>query len=106
MWAAGPQLVGGDRDSLRLTPADEALIRAVGAANPRTVVVVMAGAAVTMEQWRHQVPAILVAWYPGMEGGSALADVLLGTSEPGGRLPFVVPATRRTCRPSTRTRPR
>jgi beta-glucosidase len=91
VWAAGPQLVGGDRDSLRLPPADEALIRTVGAANPRTVVVVMAGAAVTMEQWRHEVPAILVAWYPGMEGGSALADVLLGTSEPGGRLPFVVP---------------
>jgi len=91
VWEAGPQLVGGDRDSLRLTPADEALIQVVGAANPRTVVVVMAGAAVTMEQWRHDVPAILMAWYPGMEGGSALADVLLGTSEPGGRLPFVVP---------------
>jgi beta-glucosidase len=91
VWEAGPQLVGGDRDSLRLTPADEALIRVVGAANPRTVVVVMAGAAVTMEQWRHEVPAILMAWYPGMEGGSALADVLLGTSEPGGRLPFVIP---------------
>jgi beta-glucosidase len=91
VWEAGPQLVGGDRDSLRLSPADEALIQVVGAANPRTVVVVMAGAAVTMEQWRHDVPAILMAWYPGMEGGSALADVLLGTSEPGGRLPFVVP---------------
>jgi beta-glucosidase len=90
-WEAGPQLVGGDRDSLRLTAADEALIRAVAAANPRTIVVVMAGAAVVMERWRHDVPAILMAWYPGMEGGSALADVLLGTSEPGGRLPFVVP---------------
>jgi beta-glucosidase len=90
-WEAGPQLVGGDRDSLRLTPADEALVRVVAATNPRTIVVVMAGAAVVMEQWRHDVPAILMAWYPGMEGGHALADVLLGTSEPGGRLPFVVP---------------
>ncbi len=91
VWDAGPQLVGGDRDSLRLHAADEELIRAVAAANPRTVVVVMAGAAVTMEQWRHDVPAVLLAWYPGMEGGAALADVLLGSAEPGGRLPFVVP---------------
>jgi beta-glucosidase len=91
VWDAGPQLVGGDRDSPRLDPADVALIHEVGAANPRTVVVVMAGAAVTMEEWRHDVPAILMAWYPGMEGGAALADVLLGTSEPGGRLPFAVP---------------
>jgi beta-glucosidase len=91
VWDAGPQLVGGDRDSLRLHPSDVALIQAVGAANPRTIVAVMAGAAVTMEEWRHHVPAILMAWYPGMEGGAALADILLGASEPGGRLPFAVP---------------
>jgi beta-glucosidase len=91
VWAAGPQSVGGDRDSLRLHPADEGLIRSVAAVNPRTVVVVVAGAAVTLEAWRHDVPAILLAWYPGMEGGAALADVLLGASEPGGRLPFAVP---------------
>ena len=90
-WAAGPQEVGGDRDSLRLHAADEALIRAVAAANPRTVVVVMAGAAVVMEDWRHEVPAVLFAFYPGMEGGAALADVLLGAAEPGGRLPFAIP---------------
>jgi beta-glucosidase len=90
-WDAGPQSVGGDRDSLRLHPADEELVRAVAAANPRTVVVVLAGAAVTMEAWRREVPAVLVAWYPGMEGGSALADVLLGQREPGGRLPFAIP---------------
>jgi beta-glucosidase len=90
-WDAGPQFVGGDRDSLRLHPGDEALIRAVAAANPRTVVVLMAGAAVTMEAWRQEVPAILMAWYPGMAGGRALADVLLGEREPGGRLPCVLP---------------
>ncbi|HST65346.1 MAG TPA: glycoside hydrolase family 3 N-terminal domain-containing protein, partial [Mycobacteriales bacterium] len=77
VWDAGPQLVGGDRASLRLHPADEDLIRATAAANPRTVVVVLAGAAVTMEEWRSSVPAILFAFYPGMEGGAALADVLL-----------------------------
>ena len=91
VWDAGPQNVGGDRDSLRLHASDEELIRAVVAANPRTVVVVIAGAAVTMEEWRHQVPAVLLAWYPGMEGGAALADVLVGVAEPGGRLPFAVP---------------
>lgn len=52
---------------------------------------VVAGAAVTMEQWRHDVPAILMTWYSGMEGGAALADVLLGVAEPGGRLPCVIP---------------
>jgi beta-glucosidase len=91
VWDAGPQSVGGDRDSLRVHASDEALIRAVSAANPRTVVAVIAGAAVTMEEWRHEVPAVLFAWYPGMEGGAALADVLLGGAEPGGRLPFAIP---------------
>lgn len=91
VWEQGPQFVGGDRDSLRLHPDDEAHIQAVAAVNPRTVVVVVAGAAVVMEQWRHDVAAILISWYAGMEGGAALADVLLGASEPGGRLPFTVP---------------
>lgn len=74
---------GGDRDSLRLRPADEDLIR--------TVVAVMGGSAVIMEEWRDTVPAILMLWYPGMEGGYALADVILGREEPGGRLPCVFP---------------
>ena len=91
VWDEGPQFVGGDRDSLRLHPEDEALIRAVAVANPRTVVVVVAGATVVMEEWRHDVSAILFAWYAGMEGGAALADILLGTNEPSGRLPFTVP---------------
>ena len=91
VWDAGPQSVGGDRDSLRLHPDDEQLIHAVAAANPRTVVVLMAGATVTMEHWRHEVPAVLLAWYPGMAGGAALSDVLLGEREPGGRLPCVIP---------------
>ncbi len=90
-WDAGPQSVGGDRSSLRLHPDDEELIRRTAAANPRTAVVVLAGAAVTMP-WAGDAPAVLLAWYPGMEGGSALADVLLGAAEPGGRLPFAVPA--------------
>jgi beta-glucosidase len=82
---------GGDRRSLRLSPEDEALVLAAAAAHRRVVVAVMAGSAVVTEAWRQAVPALLLTWYPGMEGGHALADVLLGREEPGGRLPFVVP---------------
>lgn len=84
--------VGGDRDSLRLHPGDEALIAAVAAANPRTVVAVVAGSAVLTGSWDDDVAAVVQSWYAGMEGGHALADVLLGRSEPSGRLPFTVPA--------------
>ncbi len=82
---------GGDRASLELRPSDVKLIRAVSAANPRTIVVLVGGSAILTETWREQVPALLIAWYGGMEGGRALASVLTGESEPGGRLPFVVP---------------
>ncbi|MEZ5114647.1 MAG: glycoside hydrolase family 3 C-terminal domain-containing protein [Candidatus Nanopelagicales bacterium] len=82
---------GGDRTGLTLHPDDEDLVLAVAAANPRTVVVVVAGSAVLVERWRDAVPAILLAWYPGMEGGRALGCVLTGAVEPGGRLPFAVP---------------
>ncbi len=80
---------GGDRVRLTLRPEDEALILAVAAANPRTIVAIESGSAVIMEAWRESVPAILMLWYPGMEGGRALADVLLGKVNPGGKLPCV-----------------
>ena len=83
---------GGDRTSLRLKPEDVALIAAVAASNPRTVVAIVAGSAVLIDEWAEQVPAVLQCWYAGMEGGHALADVLLGRVEPSGRLPFTVPA--------------
>jgi beta-glucosidase len=83
--------VGGDRTSLRLPPADVELIRAVAAANPRTVVVVQAGSAVVTTEWLDAVPAVVQAWYGGCEAGPGLADVLLGTVEPSARLPFSVP---------------
>ena len=54
-------------------PDDEALIQAVAASNPRTVVAMMGGSAIITENWRWQVPAILMLWYPGMEGGRAFA---------------------------------
>lgn len=83
--------VGGDRHSLTLHPADEALIGTVVAANPRTIVAIMAGSAVITEAWRTKVAAILMLWYPGMEGGNAFADVLLGRVNPSGKLSCTFP---------------
>lgn len=84
--------LGGDRSSLRLPSDDVALIRAVAAANPRTVVVIQAGSAVVCSEWIHSVPAVVQAWYGGCQAGPGLADVLLGTVNPSARLPFSVPA--------------
>jgi beta-glucosidase len=81
---------GGDRRSLRLAPDDQALIRATVAVCRNTVVAVMGDSAVVMP-WLEEVPATLVVWYPGMEGGAAFGDVLTGACEPGGRLPFALP---------------
>jgi beta-glucosidase len=82
--------VGGDRASLELHEEDVLLIQEAAARSDRVVVAVMSGSAVVMP-WLDQVPAALMIWYPGMEGGHALADVLFGAAEPGGRLPFAVP---------------
>jgi beta-glucosidase len=82
---------GFDRTSLTLPGRQDELVRAVAAVNPRTVVVVNAGAPVELP-WRDEVSAVLVSWFPGMEFGNALADVLLGAVEPGGRLPTSWPA--------------
>jgi beta-glucosidase len=77
---------GFDRDSIDLPGRQDDLVRAVATANPRTIVVVNAGAPVALP-WRDQVAAVLLSWFPGQEFGNALADVLVGTAEPGGRLP-------------------
>jgi beta-glucosidase len=82
---------GGDRRSLTLHAEDEALIRTAAAANPRTVVVLVGGSAIVTESWRDQVGALVMAWYPGMEGGTALARILFGETEPGARLPCTWP---------------
>jgi beta-glucosidase len=84
---------GGDRSSLRLPDDQVALIHAVAAANPRTIVAIVAGSAVLIAEWDSEVPAIVQSWYAGMEGGHALADVLFGEVDAAGRLPFSVPET-------------
>ncbi|MFI6977135.1 beta-glucosidase [Embleya sp. NPDC050154] len=81
---------GRDRAHLSLPGRQDELIRRVAAVNPNTVVVVNAGSPVLLP-WREDVAAILVSWFPGQEFGAALADVLLGRAEPGGRLPMTWP---------------
>ncbi len=82
---------GSDLEHIALPGRQDELVAAVAAANPRTVVVLQTGGPVEMP-WLNAVPAVLQAWYPGQECGNAIADVLLGKAEPGGRLPQTFPA--------------
>jgi len=81
---------GGDRDNLRLRPEDEQLIEALAGTNESLVVVYIGGSAIDMSLWHDKVPAILFAWYGGMEGGNALANILYGNVNPSGKLPFSI----------------
>ncbi|MFD3538689.1 beta-glucosidase [Streptomyces sp. NPDC058662] len=94
---------GSDRADLSLGHPQDELVRAVAAANPRTVVIVNSGGPVELP-WRDEVGALLLAWFPGQEAGAGLADVLFGRSEPGGRLPTTWAASLADA-PVTRTRP-
>lgn len=77
---------GGDRESMELPAGQSELVRRVAVANPDTVVVLNCGAPMELP-WLDDVGACLLAWYPGQEGGEAIADLLLGDAEPGGRMP-------------------
>jgi len=84
-------IAAGDRESLAL-PADQiALLHAVAALGRPTIVVLEAGAAILVDEWLADADALLMAWYPGVEGGHAIADVLFGDVEPSGRLPISFP---------------
>lgn len=85
------KIIGGDRLDLTIGAAQEAMVLAAAKANPNVVVAVMAGSAVVMEDWRSEVAGLLLLFYPGMEGGAALADVLFGKVNPSGHLPFNIP---------------
>jgi beta-glucosidase len=87
---------GFDRPGLALPGRQDELVRRVAAVNNRTIVVVNAGMPVLMP-WADQVAAVGYAWLPGQEMGTALADVLLGQTEPGGRLPVTLPAAEADC---------
>jgi beta-glucosidase len=87
---------GFDRPGLALPGRQDELIRRVAAVNHRTIVIVNAGMPVLMP-WAETVAAAGYAWLPGQEMGTALADVLLGRAEPGGRLPVTIPAAEADC---------
>jgi beta-glucosidase len=84
------QTEGYDVPDLSLPDGQDALISAVAAANPNTIVVLQTGGPVTMP-WKDEVGAIVEAWYPGARGGEAIADVLFGKVNPSGRLPITFP---------------
>jgi beta-glucosidase len=83
---------GLDQPDLNLPNGQDALIAAVAAANPNTIVVLETGGAVVMP-WLEQTAAVVEAWYPGARGGEAIASVLYGDTNPSGRLPVTFPAS-------------
>lgn len=82
---------GSDRKDLKLPYGQDELIQKVVEANPRTIVVLFGGGPVEMGAWLRKAPAVMQAWYPGMEGGNALARVLFGDVSPSGKLPCTFP---------------
>ena len=82
-----------DRSSLALPGHQEELITAVAATGKPTIVVLVGGSAITMSRWIDDVEAVLMAWYPGQDGGTALGQLLSGRLEPGGRSPITFPVS-------------
>jgi len=80
-----------DRASLSLPGHQETMIKAIARTGTPTIVLLIGGSAITMQNWRGEVSAIMDAWYPGEEGGDAIADVLFGDYNPAGRLPITFP---------------
>jgi len=82
---------GHDRKSMVISPSQIELIKTAAGANKKCAVVLIGGSAVTMEGWLEKTPALLLAWYPGMEGGNAVTEILFGEVNPSGKLPIVFP---------------
>ena len=80
-----------DRSSLKLPGRQEELIKHAATLGKPVVVVLVGGSAITMDNWIDDVDAVLMAWYPGEAGGLAIADLLLGTRNPSGKLPITFP---------------
>ncbi len=92
VFATQWQSEGFDQPDLSLPRGQDALITAVAAANPNTIVVLETGSAVAMP-WLDQTAAVVEAWYPGIRGAEAIAGVLFGDINPSGRLPITFPAS-------------
>jgi len=82
---------GRDRTDMNFPEAQTALIKHLAAANPKTIVTLLNGSPLELGGWLDKVPAVLEAWYPGMEGGTAIANALFGKINPSGKLPFSWP---------------
>jgi len=85
---------GNDRPSMDLPHDQAALIRAIAAVNKKTIVVMNNGTPIIMTNWLNQTPGVIEAWYPGEEGGAAIAAILFGEVNPSGHLPTTVGANR------------
>lgn len=92
VFVGAPSTEGADRTSLQLPGAENALVSAVAAANPHTIVVLNTGGPVTMP-WLKHVKAVIEAWYPGELDGTAITSVLDGAVDPSGRLPVTFPTS-------------
>ncbi|MDR3734286.1 MAG: glycoside hydrolase family 3 C-terminal domain-containing protein [Acidobacteriaceae bacterium] len=90
-WGFGMDTEGADRQNMDFPKGQQELINSIAPLNPHTVVVLVHGAPFTVQGWIHSVPAVLDAFYPGMEGGTAVAEALVGDISPSGRLSFSWP---------------
>jgi len=82
---------GTDKPDMDMPFGQNELIEAVVKANPNTIVVLMGGGPIDVSKWVDKVPSVIQAWYPGMEGGNALAKIIFGAVNPSGKLPITFP---------------
>ena len=90
-WGHALDTEGMDRTNMNFPQGQAQAIREIASINPRTIVVLIHGSPFTVDGWIHSVPAVLDAFYPGMEGGTAIAEALFGNVNPSGKLSFTWP---------------
>jgi beta-glucosidase len=83
--------VGGDRENLHLSDTDVDIIETAARANPNCIVCLEGGSAIIIDEWEKLVRGIMMLWYPGMEGGNALAELIFGDVSPCAKLPVTIP---------------
>ena len=86
----GGKARGGDRKSIRLHSNESTWLQEAGPLNDNSVAVLIGGSAIVVEEWKEKVNGIIHAFYPGMEGGTAIAKTIFGEVNPGGKLPFTI----------------